>query len=216
MIKYLIWDGGGTLFDTYPAMVQACRMALSDFGEEASPERVMALFKRSTSFAIRTLADEFSLDEDALERHFERAYDDIDAQDQPPFPGVEQACRYICEIGGRNFIVTHRAKVLLEVLLETHKLARYFTDYITKEDPYPRKPDPESVNALIAQYALDRDHCLLIGDRNLDIVAGQRAGIRTCFFGTESYDAQPDVEIEHFEMLLQWLQAENTDSCVSV
>ena len=96
MIKYLFWDAGGTLFDTYPAVAEACRVALSDFGEEAPSERVLALFKRSTSFGIRTLADAFSLDEDTFRRHFERAYDGIGEQYQPPFPGVEEVCRYVC------------------------------------------------------------------------------------------------------------------------
>jgi len=209
MTKYLIWDAGGTLFDTYPAMVEACRVALSDFGEEAPPERVLALFKRSTSFGIRALADAFSLDEDDFRQHFERAYDSIGEQYQPPFPGVEAVCRYVCEIGGRNFIVTHRVKASLEALLETHALTRYFTDYIAKEDPYPRKPDPESLNALIVQHDLDRGQCLLIGDRNLDIVAGQRAGIRTCFFGAEPHEAQPDLEITEYAVLHRWLRTEN-------
>lgn len=212
MIKYLFWDAGGTLFDTYPAMVEAGRMALRDFGEEAPPEQVMALFKRSTSFAIRALADTFSLDEDVLRQHFERAYDAIAEQYQPPFPGVEVVCRHVCEIGGRNFIVTHRAETSLQALLETHNLARYFTDYIAKEDPYPRKPDPESLNALIAQYALNRDMCLLIGDRDLDIVAGQRAGIRTCFFGADPHEARPDLKIVDYAVLLDWLRAENADA----
>jgi phosphoglycolate phosphatase-like HAD superfamily hydrolase len=209
MIKYLIWDAGGTLFDTYPAVMEACRVALRDFGKEAPPEHVMALFKRSTSFGLRTLADEFSIDQDAFRQHFERAYDNIGAQYQPPFPGVEQVCRYMCEIGGRNFIVTHRVKASLEVLLETHSLMRYFADYIGKEDPYPRKPDPESLNVLIARYALDRNQCLLIGDRDLDIVAGRRAGIRTCFFGSEPHEAQPDLAITDYATLYDWLLAEN-------
>ena len=212
MIKCLIWDAGGTLFDTYPAVVEACRVALHDFGKAASPERVMALFKRSTSFGIRALADVFSLDEDDFRRRFERAYDGISEQYQPPFPGVEEVCRYVYEIGGRNFVVTHRAKTSLQALLETHNLARYFTDYIAKEDPYPRKPDPESLNALIVQHDLDRDQCLLIGDRNLDIEAGKRAGIRTCFFGAEPHEAQPDLEITEYAVLHRWLQVENAVS----
>jgi len=211
MIKYLFWDAGGTLFDTYPAVVEACRVALSRFGEDASPERVRALFKQSTSFGIRTLAEAFSLDEDDLMRHFERAYEGIGAQYQPPFPGVAEACRYVCEIGGSNFVVTHRAKTSLQALLEAHNLVRYFSDCITKEDPYPRKPDPGSLNALIMLYALDRDRCLLIGDRDLDIVAGQRAGIHTCFFGSEPHETQPDLTIIDYAALRRWLLAANAD-----
>ncbi len=211
MLKYLIWDAGGTLFDTYPAVVEACRVALSGFGKEAPSEWVMALCKQTMSHGIRTLADTFSLDEMTFQQHFKQSYADIDAQYQPPFPGVEAVCRHICEIGGRNFIVTHRARASLQALLEAHRMAHYFTDFIAKEDPYPRKPDPAAIEALIARYTLDRSQCLLIGDRNLDIVAGQRAGIRTCFFGSEPHEAQPDLAIVDYSALQRWLQVENVD-----
>jgi HAD superfamily hydrolase (TIGR01509 family) len=209
LIKYLFWDAGGTLFDTYPAVVEAGRVALKRFGKEASTEWVMALYKQSTSYAIRTLADTFSLDEEAFQQHFQQSYEDIAAQYQPPFPGVEAVCRYICESGGQNFIVTHRARVSLAALLEAHGMAHYFTASIAKEDPYPRKPNPAALEALIARYALAPSQCLLIGDRDLDIVAGQRAGIRTCFFGSEPHDAQPDLQIADYVTLLHWLKAEN-------
>lgn len=209
MIKYLFWDAGGTLFDTYPAVVEACHAALDGFGKAAPSEWVMALCKQTTSHGIRTLADTFSLDEETFQQHFQRSYEDIGERYQPPFPGVEAVCRYICEIGGQNFIVTHRARASLEALLEVHGMAHYFTASIAKEDPYPRKPDPAALEALIARYALERSHCLLIGDRGLDITAGQRAGIRTCFFGSEEYDSQADLLITEYPKLLRWLKAEN-------
>lgn len=209
MIKYVIWDAGGTLFDTYPAVVEACHAALNGFGKEAPTEWVMALCKQTTSHGIRTLADTFSLDEVTFQQNFKQSYADIDVQYQPPFPGVRDVCRYICEIGGQNFIVTHRSRASLQALLEAHGMAHYFTDFIAKEDPYPRKPDPAAINALLEQYALDRSQCLLIGDRELDIVAGQRAGVRTCFFGAERHEAQPDLEIVDYAALYGWLLAEN-------
>ncbi len=213
MIKYLIWDAGGTLFDTYPAVAEACRVVLNGFGKEAPSEWVMALCKQTTSHGIRTLADTFSLDEDTFQQHFKQSYEDIGEQYQPPFPGVEVVCRYICEIGGQNFIVTHRPRASLEALLAVHGMAHYFTDFVAKEDPYPRKPDPAAIEALIARYVLDRGQCLLIGDRDLDIVAGKRAGVRTCFFGREPHEAQPDLKIVDYATLHHWLQAENADSC---
>ncbi|HOU14325.1 MAG TPA: HAD-IA family hydrolase [Anaerolineae bacterium] len=211
MIKYLIWDAGGTLFDTYPAVVEACRVALNGFGKDAPSEWVLALCKQTTSHGIHTLADMFSLNEETFQQHFKQSYEDIGEQYQPPFPGVEDVCRYICEIGGQNFIVTHRPRASLQTLLAVHGMTHYFTDFIAQEDPYPRKPDPAAINALIERHALDRVQCLVIGDRELDIVAGQRAGVRTCLFGAAVSAVQPDLIIEDFATLLHWLEAENTN-----
>ena len=213
MIKYLIWDAGGTLFDTYPAVVEACHTVLDGFGKAAPSEWVLALCKRTTSYGIRMLANTFSLDEMTFQQNFKQSYADIEPQYQPPFPGVEDVCRYISEIGGQNFIVTHRSRASLQALLEAHGMACYFTDFIASEDPYPRKPDPAAIEALVARYALDRAQCLLVGDRDLDIVAGQRAGIRTCFFGSESHETQPDLEIVDYAVLHRWLRSENVDPC---
>jgi len=66
LIKYLIWDAGGTLFDTYPAVVEACHAALSGFGKEAPSAWVMALCKQTTSYGIHTLANTFALDEETF------------------------------------------------------------------------------------------------------------------------------------------------------
>ncbi len=209
MIKYLIWDAGGTLFDTYPAVVEACRLALNSFGKEAPSEWVLSLCKQTTTHGIHTLAETFSLDEETFEQHFRRSYEDIGVQYQPPFPGAEAVCRYICESGGQNFIVTHRSRASLEALLEAHGMKSYFTAWIAKEDAYPRKPDPAAIEALIARYALERTHCMLIGDRDLDILAGQRAGIHTCFFGGEPHTTHPDLEVTGFTALLDWLRTEN-------
>lgn len=209
MIRYIIWDAGGTLFDTYPAVVHALRMVLRGFGRDASPEWVLSLCRESIAHTLRTLADMYQLDEACLEAQYRRVYADTSSEAQPPFAGVRRVCRYICEIGGQNFIVTHRAQASLEGLLDAYKMAGYFTDCVTKDDPYPRKPDPTSILALIERYDLDRSQCLAVGDRDLDILAGQRAGIRTCFFGDETHAVRADVDVTDFVTLYRWLLAEN-------
>ena len=209
MIQYLIWDAGGTLFDTYPAVVAACCTALHDFGRDAPSDWVLALCRESIAHGLRTLAAAFQLDEVHFEARFREAYAVISPAVQAPFPGVKRICRTICETGGQNFIVTHRSRVSLEALLAAHGMTRYFTDCIAREDPYPRKPDPASITALIARYNLDRSRCLAIGDRDLDILAGRRAGIRTCFFGPEAHATRADLAITDFEVLYRRLLIEN-------
>jgi hypothetical protein len=90
-------------------------------------------------------------------------------------------------------------------LLEVHGLGPLFTDCVTKDDPYPRKPDPASILALIARHGLDPRRCLAIGDRELDVVAGVRAGVWTCFFGEAPHETPADLEIIGYDELLCWL-----------
>ncbi len=209
MIRYLIWDAGGTLFDTYPATVTAFGAALQAVGHTADPEWVLALCRRTTAHCIRTLAKTYSISPETLESRFRSHYRAIGPEAQPPFPGVERICHYIWEVGGQNFVVTHRGRASLTRLLATHGLAAYVTDCVTKEDPYPRKPDPSAILALVTRYALDRDRGLVVGDRDIDVQAGRAAGIRTVFFGEEAHPTPATIEIDVYDELYRLILAEN-------
>jgi phosphoglycolate phosphatase-like HAD superfamily hydrolase len=205
-VDHLIWDAGGTLFDTYPAVVSACRAALQELGHEASRAWLMGLFRQTTSYALRTVAGTFDLEHETLTTAYKAAYAALGPEVQLPFPYVREVCAWICEGGGSNFIVTHRARSSLEALLHTHGLAGYFSDWITKEDPYPRKPDPTSLLALMARHDLKADRCMAVGDRELDVLAGQSAGLLTCFFGPGNRPPHADLTVTSFDQLLYWLQ----------
>jgi phosphoglycolate phosphatase-like HAD superfamily hydrolase len=210
VITDLIWDAGGTLFDTYPAVVAACQEALGPLAEVTDPDWLMMLFRQRTSYALRSVAETYDLDIDAFTARYREAYAASDPALQPPFPFVAEVCELIVARGGQNFIATHRARASLVRLLEAHGLRSRFTDCITKDDPYPRKPDPASILALIARYDLDPRRCLAIGDRELDVVAGVRAGVWTCFFGEGAHETPADLEISGYDKLLCWLRVGST------
>ncbi len=211
MILYILWDAGGTLFDTYPSKVRAIQRAAAELGAQMSAEQILAWVKQSTHYGLEKIATEHEVALSNLETRYKSYYQRIGPEAQPPFPGVEKLCRYICEIGGANFIATHRGRESLTMLLEGHEMSRYFVACITKEDPYARKPDPASLAALLADYDLPRDEVLTIGDRALDIKAGHRAGLRTCFFGEHPPETatKADIVVASFETLCEGIVAEN-------
>lgn len=185
MIRYLIWDMDGTLFDTYPAIARALGAALSDLGPSAPLGWIEGLAKKSISHCISTLVSEFDVNSEELQERFARHYRNIPLQEQPPFPGVIDVCEYVHSISGTNVIVTHRGRESTNRFLTVHNMARYFADALTGDDNYPRKPDPASFEAMIEKHDFRREETLAIGDRDIDVLAGQAAGVRTCFFGAE-------------------------------
>ncbi len=52
---------GGTLFDTYPAMGEAFRRALADFGVEEPPADLMELLRVSRRHCTEVLAARYGL-----------------------------------------------------------------------------------------------------------------------------------------------------------
>jgi phosphoglycolate phosphatase-like HAD superfamily hydrolase len=210
MIRYLIWDVDGTLFDTYPAFIRAFRAALNDFGESVPLERIEDLARISLSHCASTLADELGLNSEDLIHKFGQHYRNIPQQEQSPFPGVVDICEYICSIGGLNLIVTHRARESTDRFLATHNMTRYFADTVAGDDDYPRKPNPAAFEAIINKHKLKRTETLTIGDRDIDILAGQAAGVRTCFFGGELDGVTADFMITDYTELHQLIASENS------
>jgi len=214
MIINLIWDADGTLFNTYPTITEALRLALVEFGAEIPAERISRLVNVSFSHAVGTLADDLDLDTEALNCRFYEILALLPPEAQGPFPGATALCNYARSLGGQNYIVTHRGRASLERLLEVHGIAHLFTDLITADDAFPRKPDPAAFLALLERQAIDPAVTLAIGDRELDILAARDAGLRTSFYGTNPHEVTADVEVTDYALLLGWLVRENAPESV--
>jgi phosphoglycolate phosphatase-like HAD superfamily hydrolase len=205
MIQHVIWDVDGTLFDTYPAIARSFQAAAHTLGAPATYDEVMRLALVSVDHCVTTLCDTYALQPDQLEELFDQHYRTITPEDQPPFVGVEAVCEHIRTRGGLNLIVTHRRRSGLDRLLATHRLADYFTDITSNDDAYPRKPDPAAFVALIKKHQLPRATTLGVGDRDIDILAAQAAGLRAALFGTNYGASTPDFVFTDYAVLLHQL-----------
>jgi phosphoglycolate phosphatase-like HAD superfamily hydrolase len=205
MFRNIIWDVDGTLFDTYPAIARAIKSALNDLGKDAPIAWITEVARQSLSQCDTVLADKYHLDKGALECAIEKHFDRITFEENPPFPGVAKLCQYICSIDGKNVIVTHRGRKGTQGLLTTHKLDEYFAGYITRDDGYPRKPAPAAFEAALAIYHLEREETLTVGDRDIDIQAGQAAGLFSCFYRSTADCVEADLVIGSFGELYEYL-----------
>ncbi len=209
MIRNIVWDVDGTLFDTYPAIARSYQQAVNDMGGDAPLDWILQKARVTMSHCVAALVERCQLDEVELVRKSDVYYDQISPKDQPPFPGVEAICRYICSVGGKNLIVTHRGQRGVDELLEAHKMTDLFSGCITRDDGYPRKPDPAAFLATVKIYQLDRSETINVGDREIDILAGQGAGLFSCLFEPESVETAADLIIRSYDDLLARLPTLN-------
>jgi HAD superfamily hydrolase (TIGR01509 family) len=203
---FLVWDVDGTLFDTYPELSRAMHLALADLGCDLPFERVDALARHSLDLSLQTWSEECNLKPEDIRLHFREHYYAITPESQPPFPGVSGVCALVRERGGSNFIFTHRRRQTLDKLLEAFQMVDYFKDMVTSDDDYPRKPDPAGLLAIMERNHLPPDQVLMIGDREIDILAGLNAGVAACMFGANSHDTQANVCFDDFREFGEWLQ----------
>jgi HAD superfamily hydrolase (TIGR01509 family) len=209
IIRHAIWDVDGTLFDAYPAMCQAFVLALADLGASASLEEINRLARVEVFHCAEVLAARFGLDPNELIRAFGKHYMAIPLADQPPFPGAREVCERIMARGGVNAIVTHRNGGSMAGLLAEHGMQALFAQVITRDDNFPRKPDPAAFVAILQSQHLDPKETLSIGDREIDIRAGRAAGTRTCLFGGGPLEVPADLTIGDYSELLAWLDGQN-------
>jgi phosphoglycolate phosphatase-like HAD superfamily hydrolase len=206
VIRNLIWDVDGTLFDTYPAIVGSLRTAALDLGAPATRAQVHDLALVSVDHCLETLSATYSISLDLLAEGFARNYQEVSPADQPPFDGAAEVCQLIRARGGLNLIVTHRRRAGLDRLLTAHGLADLFTDIISHDDGYPRKPDPSAFHTLIERHHLHRDESLAVGDRDIDILAAHAAGLSAAHFGTGSITTTPEVLLPDFATLRRLIE----------
>ena len=169
-----IWDLGGTLLDNYGTSTAAFVHTLQDFGLTASHDEVYKALKVSTEYAVRQFAPR--------NKEFLKAYKANEAKElEHPilFDGASELLAQIIQQGGRNFLVSHRDNQVLEIISKTG-IDSLFTEIVTADNGFKRKPDPESMNYLKEKYKISS--CLVIGDRPIDIEAGQAAGFDTYLF----------------------------------
>ncbi|MEY8538257.1 HAD family hydrolase [Lactococcus muris] len=172
-----IWDLGGTLLNNYESSSHAFAATLWQKEERVVlHDEVYAALKVSTAYAIEQYAGHIL--------GFLAAYRRLEAEglERPIlFEGATELLKNIVTQGYKNFMISHRDKQVITILNAAH-ISQYFTEVVTADDGFPRKPAPNSINYLLQKYNLNPKKTVMIGDRVLDIEAGQAAGVDTVFF----------------------------------
>jgi HAD superfamily hydrolase (TIGR01509 family) len=209
VIRNLLWDLDGTLFDTYPAITYAISKSLNELGGTLALNVIEGLARESIGHCLETLAARFGLDPNLLRTRYAENYRGLPLANQPPFPGARETCAFIRQNGRHNIIITHREVTSCHLLLETHKMSALFDDIFSTEQGYPRKPAPEMILAALGKYNLDPAKTLMIGDRIIDIQAGQAAGTQTCLIADAKIATSANLHVSSLLHLLSHLEAQN-------
>jgi HAD superfamily hydrolase (TIGR01509 family) len=169
----ILWDFDGTLFDTYPALVEGF-IKLSQ--RDLDRDEVLRWLKVDSKTAFK----HFGIDED---RRAEYKQLDIKySKDSKPFEHLEEVLTAV----ENNIIVTHRDRNSAHYLLDRYGLTKYFTEIVSVEEQgFNRKPHPSSYEFVMKKY----DIHLVVGDRELDLLPARELGIKTVAFQNHNIEA---------------------------
>ncbi len=207
MIKDVIWDFDGTLFDTYPAIADVFLETFRTFKLKESRREVLSFLHQSLSKTYDHFSEKYNIDRETLRSRFVETEEAMDVSKAQPFPGAVNLLKHIKNCGGNNFIYTNRG-VSTYSFIEHADHTKYFTEIITREDGFGRKPAPDCINYFVEKYSLNRDATLMVGDREIDVLAAHNAGIKSCYFNSHNIPipTKPHIYVDSLPELLPYLQ----------
>lgn len=189
-----IYDFDGTIADSYPIFTESFVELLKEYGKNVTYDEAFALLKISVRAAVVAVGIDTDLKE--FSDRYKDARHALMVKKGMPMYGAEQLLSFVKANGGRNYIYTHSPNYIW-MLLETWGLKDYFEGGVTADDHFPVKPAPDALNYMVETYRLDRTKTLMIGDRDIDIDAGHRAGIKGVLLDPDGFyaDYSPDFRV---------------------
>lgn len=187
-----IWDLDGTLLDSYEAILSGIEETYVQFSIPFDKEKVRAfILKYSVQDLLVQVAEERGLDADRLNQVRAQSLAEKNAQ-VILMPGAREVLAWANQQGIQQFVYTHKGDNALTILRDLG-LDVYFTEILTSQSGFARKPSPEAATYLISKYHLKPERTYYIGDRTLDIEFAQNSGIQSINFLGASVDCNHQI-----------------------
>lgn len=182
-----VFDLDGTVVDTREDIARAFTAALTEAGyQKPDMAQVTAAIGGGAKKALERLT---GLDGDAVTPLLDRflaVYGQICADHAAPYPGARALLERLAAQGAATALVTMKAKAPTHKILGALGLSALFGEVIAYEDVSRRKPDPESLLALMDKYGVSPEDTLMVGDTATDMQYAAAAGADSCAM-TEGY-----------------------------
>ena len=215
-LKTVLFDLDGTLADTAPDLADALNTVLRNNGKHPLPFEQIRPVVSHGGIALVRLG--FGLEPDQpgfepLRQQLLDVYASGIANKTRLFPGMANLLDSI-ETAGMNWgVVTNKPAWLTLPLLEALQLTQRASSIVSGDTLAERKPHPSPLLYACEQAGSQSMECVYVGDAERDIVAGQRAGMKTvvALFGYIGQNDHPeswgaDALLESPQHIKEWLQ----------
>ena len=206
--RLVVYDLDGTLVDTLQDITNAANYLLSQMqAASLTPNQV----RRFVGRGIHQLVGECLKTDDAGlvaegMRIYRAYYQQHLADNSKLYPGARQALDYFKT--RVQAVISNKPNPYSTDLLKALGVEGYFMDIIGGDSPYPRKPDPASLNAVMERAGVSPHEAVMIGDSPIDVEMGRQAGVAvvTVTHGLADRDelvaAQPEAIVDSFQALI--------------
>ena len=187
----LILDIDGTLVDSNDAHARAWVEALAEGGFDVAFTRVRPLIGMGGDKILPRVAG-LAADDPRGERIAARRGAIFRERHLPGvkgFPRVRELLLRAKEEGWKLAIATSAREEEIQPLLERARVADLVTRRTSSDDADRSKPDPDIVEAALAELAVPPSRVVMLGDTPYDVEAARRSGVRALAVECGGWDA---------------------------
>ncbi len=181
MIRAVVFDLDGLMFDTEALFFRVASDALSARGKSFTPEMMQAMLGRravDAGHSLKTLAGLDEPPEVLLAEVRERFFALVDSAVHPT-PGLFVLLDHLRRRERPLGIATSSRRAYAERLLTQHGLAGRFQFILASEDVSRGKPDPEIYERATARFAIPARSLMVLEDSPAGVAAAKGAGAFT-------------------------------------
>ncbi len=208
-VKLLVFDLDGTLVDSKVDLADSVNHALRAFGLPAlSYSKIYSYVGDGATMLVRRAAGEpgnglFPKILECFLTHYGRHLLDT----THPFPGVPESLRE-WEDRYAMAVLTNKRLDMTRAILSGLALDRFFPFVVGGDSLESKKPDPEGLLHIMRENGASPAETLMVGDSRNDVLAGNRAGAKTCGvtygLGAEGFvENPPDFTVSGFPDLFR-------------
>ena len=180
MIKNLIFDFDGTISNSYPIFVRLVRDVAAEFDVEVTMSDEVLLDKMMVN--VKACLDSMNFSCDPIDRaNSFWKHQWLHRYEFQAFPEIEPILKKSLSLGKKNYIYTHSGDVVHD-MLKNMGLHQYFEGIVTADHGFAPKPAPDALFYLCKTYGVDPKESIMIGDRDIDTMSGNNAGMSGCLW----------------------------------
>jgi len=175
MIKLIIFDYDGVIVDSFANVHAVYKLICKKLGKKCPAK--LADFKKVYGHSSHECYNNLGFSEEERIKGNLIFKEEILKKEQKPFEGISEVLKKL----HKNYqlaLVSSSYKVEVEQRLKELGLSKLFNFIRARQGHVRRFQKSRSIKIVIIHFAIKPNEILLVGDRNVDFIAGSKAGLK--------------------------------------